>query len=440
MRMKNFYIPIIKSDSTTQASIASHKLMLRAGMIRKLSQGIYTILPLGQRVLKKIIKIIEEECDKAGCQQLIMPTIQPASLWEQSGRYDSYGSEMLRIKDRHNKDFLYGPTNEEVITDLLLKDMISYKNFPINLYQIHWKFRDEIRPRFGLMRCREFLMFDSYSFDLSESESFSTYYMYYKIYLRIFKRIGVFALPIAADSGQIGGSMSHEFQIIADTGESEIIYDKDLEEKLKNLDNPSYKDFSNLYAVTSDKHDPKKCLVDAKHLSSGRGIEVGHIFSFGQKYSDKLGLCLQDKDGKNINPFMGSYGIGVSRLMAALIEANHDERGIIWNESVAPFLITMFNFDPDIEEVAKSSDELYNFAISNGVEILYDDTDSSIGNKRNNADLIGIPYQICFGKRNMEEGKCEIKSRKINKKVVVPIDAIKKEIAGSKDFSVFFKD
>ncbi|MBL0725814.1 MAG: proline--tRNA ligase [Alphaproteobacteria bacterium] len=438
MRVTRYYLPVIKPDPSVSASTVSHKLMLRAGMIRQLCQGIYTLLPLAHRVLKNITKIVEEECDKIGCIEMLMPTLQPATLWKKSGRYDSYGSEMLCIKDRNDKDLLYSPTNEEVITDLLSKDIISYKSLPINLYQIHWKFRDEIRPRFGLMRAREFLMLDAYSFDLNQDAAVATYYTYYKAYAKIFEKMGLTAIPIIADTGQIGGSLSHEFQIIAETGESEIIYDIELEEKFKNINKVSHRDLTNIYAVTKEKHDPANCRVDADHLVLKRGIEIGHIFSFGQKYSKSMNLNIQDKEGKTINPYMGSYGIGVTRLMAAIIEAKHDDKGIIWHESIAPFNIILFNFDHDIDVVMKGANEIYEVALNNNIDILYDDTDRSIGQKRNIADLIGVPYQLCYGERNFKDGNCEIKSRQRGKKVIVPISRIKEELCSTKNLGKFF--
>ncbi len=408
MKLSKFYLPLLKEDPQ-DASIISHKLMLRAGMIKQTSQGLYVFLPLGLMVLKKIENIIRKELNKIDCNELLMPTIQGADLWKESGRYNDYGAEMLKIKDRHGRELLYSPTNEEVMTYIFRNDITSYKQLPVNLYQIHWKFRDEIRPRFGLLRAREFLMLDSYSFNIDEASAIENYNQYYKAYLEIFKKMRLIAVPFKAATGAIGGNLSHEFQVIAETGESAVYYDKQFEDFIQNPDQYNIDVVQNLYAKADEEHDPENCPAD---IIAKRGIEVGHIFYFGTKYSQSMNASVVDKNGESFYPHMGSYGIGVSRLLSAIIESSHDKYGIIWNEEVAPFKICLLNLDIKDEKCLQFCDNLYQTIINSGIEVLYDDTSNSPGQKFSSADLIGIPYQIIIGKRGLENNTIEIKERK----------------------------
>lgn len=409
MRLTEYFLPTLK-ETPAEAQIASHRLMLRAGMINQTTSGIYTWLPLGLRVMEKIEKIICEEQDRIGCHKVLMSTIQPAELWRQSGRYEDYGKEMLRFQDRHEREMLYGPTNEEVITDIIHQYVKSYRQVPQVLYQIQWKFRDEIRPRFGVMRGREFLMKDGYSFDLDFESAKKTYERIFESYLKIFARMDLTAIPVKADSGAIGGDMSHEFQIVAPTGESAIYYDAafdDLSLEQRNLET-----IGSLYAAADEKHDPAACPVPADRLKTARGIEIGHIFYFGTKYSEPLGAKVAGADGQMITLEMGSYGIGVSRLVAAIIEANHDDQGIQWPESVAPFMVGLLNLkigDKRAETVAES---VYHNLTARGVEVLYDDRDERAGTKFADMDLIGLPWQIIIGSRTINEGIVEVKCRR----------------------------
>jgi len=409
MKFSNFFSPTLKDDPA-DAEIISHKLMIRSGMIKQSSAGIYSWLPLGFKVLKNIEKIVREEQDKAGAIEMLMPTIQSADLWIKSGRYENYGKEMLRIKDRSGRNMLYGPTNEELITDIFQSYVNSYKDIPKNLYHIQWKFRDEVRPRFGVMRGREFLMKDAYSFDLNKEDAKISYNKMFTAYIKTFLRLGLTPISLRADTGQIGGDLSHEFQIIAKTGESTLYYDKDLEkidpEKIDPEKLQSY------YAAVDDLHDEKKCPISKNDLKISKGIEVGHIFYFGTKYSEKLGAFVQDNKGKNTAVHMGSYGIGISRIVGAIIEAYHDDKGIIWPLQVSPFKLTILNLMPNDLECKKLSDEIYSIFLSNKIEVLYDDREISIGNKISTNDLIGIPYQIIIGKRNLKEKVVELKERK----------------------------
>lgn len=421
MRLSRYFLPILK-ENPSEAKIASHRLMLRAGMIKQLSAGIYNWLPLGLKVLKKIERIIEEEMAHAGAVQVLMPTIQPAELWQESGRYDDYGKEMLRITDRHERAMLYGPTNEEVITDLFRDTVKSYKDLPLNLYQIQWKFRDEIRPRFGVMRGREFLMKDAYSFDLTESDAKDSYTTMYEAYLRCFKRMGLTAMPVRADTGPIGGKLSHEFHILADTGESEIFYDEAFDALIdrKEVD---FEALSKLYAAADELHDPKNCPVPAEKLKSRRGIEVGHVFSFGTKYSDAMNVKLTNAEGKQVPVQMGSYGIGVSRLVGAIIEASHDENGIIWPEPVTPFDVAIMNLKPSHPQCDDVCQEVYEKLLLAGKDVLYDDRKESAGAKFASMDLIGMPWQIAVGPRSAEKGMVEVKERKTGEKWEVSTEA-----------------
>ncbi len=424
MKLSQYFLPTLK-ENPIDATVVSHQLMIRAGMIRQTASGIYTWLPLGLKTLRKVEKIIKEEMDKSGALEVLMPTIQPAELWQESGRYDAYGKEMLRIKDRHDRDILYGPTHEEVITDIFRKNVTSYKDLPKNFYQIHWKFRDEIRPRFGLMRGREFLMKDSYSFDIDEVAAKKTYNLMYETYFRIFKKMGLNAIAVKADTGAIGGDLSHEFHVLANTGESAIYYDNQFDElsKLKDLDIAK---LQTLYAMADEMHVAEKCALKAEQLSSKRGIEVGHIFNFGTKYSKALKASVMGAmDAHNkIYPNMGSYGIGVSRVVAAAIEANHDENGIIWPKEIAPFQVVLINVKSGDELCDKTCEEIYQKFLAQNIEVIYDDTKNSLGQKFATADLIGIPTQIIVGPKSAAARKVEIKDRKSGAKQEIEISAI----------------
>jgi len=418
MRTSRYFLPTLKEDPS-EAQIVSHRLMLRAGMIRQSSAGIYSWLPLGLKVLRKVEDIVRQEQDAAGCQELLMPTIQSAELWQESGRYDDYGAEMLRIRDRHDRDMLYGPTNEEMITDIVRAHIRSYKDLPKNLYHIQWKFRDEVRPRFGIMRGREFLMKDAYSFDLTYEGARAMYNKMFVAYLRTFARMGLKAIPMAADTGPIGGDLSHEFIILADTGESEVFCHKDLLEYdvlSEDVDyeadlQPVVDRWTSLYAATDEKHDPAEAAKLGNDLINARGIEVGHIFYFGTKYSKAMNATVAGPDGDQVFPEMGSYGIGVSRLVGGLIEAFHDENGIVWPEEVAPFgagVINLKSGDADCDAVC---DDLYARLQAAGRDPIYDDRDERAGAKFADMDLIGIPWQIVVGPRGVKNGVVEFKNR-----------------------------
>ena len=429
MRRSQFFLPVLK-ENPVEAQIPSHRLMLRAGMISQTSAGIYAWLPMGHRVLKKIEQIVREEQNAAGAQEMLMPTIQPADVWKETGRYDAYGKEMLRITDRHDREMLYGPTNEDMITDIFRTYVKSYKDLPQNLYHIQWKFRDEIRPRFGVMRGREFLMKDNYSFDLTYEDAVRSYHKMFLAYLRTFARLGVRAIPMKADTGPIGGDLSHEFIVLAETGESGVFCDKQwqdldiLNEDISYDDDitPFFDKLTNIYAATDEKHDEKDCPVDASQLIEARGIEVGHIFYFGTKYSQPMNATVMGPDGKDITVEMGSYGIGVSRLIGAIIEASHDEDGIIWPESVAPFQVGLVNLKTGDADCDKACDEFYKALTEAGVEVLYDDTDDRAGAKFATMDLIGLPWQVVIGPRGLKEGKVELKSRATGEKSEMPLD------------------
>jgi prolyl-tRNA synthetase len=422
MRLSKYFLPTLK-ENPIDATVVSHQLLVRSGMIRQTASGIYSWLPLGLKVLRKVEKIIKEEMDKAGALEVLMPTIQPAELWIESGRYEAYGKEMLRIKDRHDRDILYGPTHEEVITDLFRKNITSYKDLPKNLYQIHWKFRDEIRPRFGLMRGREFLMKDSYSFDLNEEDARKTYDLMYETYFKIFRKMGLKPIALRADTGAIGGDLSHEFHILADVGESAIFYDKKFDE-LSEMQEIDIAQTQKIYAMADDLHIPEKCPIPADQLVSRRGIEVGQVFNFGLKYSKAMEASVMGAGGEKIYPNMGSYGIGVSRVVAAAIEANHDENGIIWPHQISPFDVILINIRIGDEACDKACEELYLKLQSKGVEVLYDDTKNSLGQKFSVADLIGVPTQIIVGPKSLALGKVEIKNRKTGEKNEVSFDEV----------------
>lgn len=410
MRLSQFFLPILK-ENPIEAGIASHRLMLRAGMISQASAGIYNWLPLGTRVLRKIEQIVREEQDLAGAQEIIMPTVQSADLWKESGRYDAYGQEMLRFRDRHDRDMLYTPTAEELMTDISRKYIKSYRELPRMLYQIQWKFRDEIRPRFGIMRGREFLMKDCYSFDLDYDGALRSYRKMLEAYVKTFSRMGLTAIPVKADPGPIGGDLSQEFQVLASTGESLIFYDQALDDIVKQKGQVDVDRLMSLYAAEEGLHDPRKCSIPENQLKTARGIEVGHIFYFGTKYSDALKATVAGKEGEPMSIHMGSYGIGVSRLIGALIEANHDEAGIIWPESVAPFQVGLLNLKTSDEKATKICDDIYQTLQNQNIDVLYDDSQDRAGAKFATMDLIGLPWQVRVGNRTLESGQVEIKCR-----------------------------
>ena len=430
MRLSQYFLPVLK-ENPKEAQIVSHRLMLRAGMIQQSSAGIYSWLPLGLKVLEKIEQIVREEQNAAGALEIKMPTIQPAELWQESGRYDDYGLEMLRITDRHDRHMLYGPTNEEQVSDIARTHIRSYKSLPVNLYHIQWKFRDEVRPRFGVMRGREFLMKDAYSFDVSREDAVVAYNKMFVSYLKTFARMGLTAIPMEADTGPIGGDLSHEFIILADTGESGVFFHKDwlntnmvadisYQEDLQ----PVVDKFTSIYAKTDEKHDAASCDVPDADLLEKRGIEVGHIFYFGTKYSEPMNAKVQGPDGKPQALHMGSYGIGVSRLVGGIIEASHDDKGIIWPEEVAPFSLAIVNLKPGHEEADAVSEALYAQALEHGYDALLDDSADSPGAKMATMDLIGVPWQVILGPRSLEKGEVEVKNRKTGETVTMSPDSV----------------
>ncbi|MCA3247478.1 MAG: proline--tRNA ligase [Azospirillum sp.] len=424
MRLSRYFLPTIK-ENPSEAQIVSHRLMLRAGMIRQSAAGIYSWLPLGHRALKKIERIVREEQDRAGAIELLMPTIQPADLWRESGRYDDYGKEMLRIVDRHERDMLYGPTNEELITEIFRSYVKSYKDLPLNLYHIQWKFRDEVRPRFGVMRGREFLMKDAYSFDIDGKGARAAYNRMFVAYLRTYARMGLKAIPMRADTGPIGGDLSHEFIILADTGESEVYCDAAwLEADVLKRDvdfsadlQPLVDEWLSKYAATSEMHDAAKCPVPPDRLRKARGIEVGHIFYFGTKYSKPMNAQVAGPDGAPVTVEMGSYGIGVSRLVGAIIEASHDEAGIVWPDSVAPFDLALVNLRVGDAKCDAACADLYAKLQNAGKDVLYADTSDSPGAKFATMDLIGLPWQLVVGPRGLANGKVELKRRRTGERL-----------------------
>ena len=428
MRLTQYFLPVLK-ENPKEAQIVSHRLMLRAGMIQQSSAGIYSWLPLGLKVLDKIEQIVREEQNAAGAHEIKMPTIQPAELWQESGRYDDYGLEMLRIKDRHDRDMLYGPTNEEQVTDICRTHLKSYKSLPLNLYHIQWKFRDEVRPRFGVMRGREFLMKDAYSFDLTKQDARQAYNRMFVAYLKTFARLGLTAIPMEADTGPIGGDLSHEFIILADTGESGVFFHKDWEQTNLvaeiNYDEdlqPVVDRFTSLYAKTDETHDPDTCPVAEGDLLTRRGIEVGHIFYFGTKYSAKMGATVSSPDGEMTELHMGSYGVGVSRLVGAIIEASHDEKGIIWPASISPFDAGIVNLKPGHEGTDKVTETVYAKCREAGFDVLLDDSSDSAGAKLASMDLIGLPWQIVAGPRSVDRGVVELKNRQTGETEEVGLD------------------
>ncbi|HEX5258574.1 MAG TPA: proline--tRNA ligase [Sphingomicrobium sp.] len=422
MRWSRAFLPVLK-ESPADAQIVSHKLMLRAGLVRQTAAGIYAWLPLGFRVLKKIEQIVREEQDRAGAQEMLMPTLQSAELWRESGRYDAYGPEMLRIRDRHEREMLYGPTNEEMITAIFRDEVKSYRDLPRTLYHIQWKFRDEVRPRFGVMRGREFLMKDAYSFDLDEAGARNSYNKMFVAYLRTFARMGLQAIPMRAATGPIGGDLSHEFIVLAPTGESEVYYEElavstvaggeQLFTSFESVDHLAayVAEQSNRYAATDEQRDLEREATIQNVLRTARGIEVGHIFYFGDKYSGSMGLKVSGRDGTPVTPMMGSYGVGVSRLVGAIIEASHDDAGIIWPEPVAPWRVGIVTMRADDAPSVAAADSLYTQLVGAGVETLYDDRDERGGVKLGSMDLIGLPWQVIVGPRGIANGTVELKRR-----------------------------
>ena len=437
MRLSRFFLPTLK-ETPAEAQIVSHRYMLRAGMVRQASAGIYSWLPLGYRVLKKIEQIVREEQDRAGAVEMLMPTIQAADLWRESGRYDDYGKEMLRIEDRHGRDMLYGPTNEELITDIFRTSVKSYRDLPRNLYHIQWKFRDEVRPRFGVMRGREFYMKDAYSFTLDYDSARHAYNQMFVSYLRTFARLGLKAIPMRADTGPIGGDLSHEFIILADTGESAVYCHKDMlsfDEIGADVDyeadlQPIVDHWTSLYAAADEMHDPDNCPISSADLVEARGIEVGHIFYFGNKYSKPMGAVVTGPDGEEVAVEMGSYGIGVSRLVGGIIEASHDDDGIIWPEAVAPFKVGLINLRAADEACTAACNRLYDTLATAGVECLYDDTGGSAGAKFAQMDLIGLPWQLIVGPRGVKAGTVELKNRKTGERDEISAESALARLTG----------
>ncbi|MEL6662001.1 MAG: proline--tRNA ligase [Pseudomonadota bacterium] len=442
MRLSQYFLPVTK-DTPSDAVVVSHQLMLRAGMIRQNGAGIYSWLPLGHRVLKKIEQIVREEQDRAGAIEMLMPTIQQADLWRESGRYDAYGPEMLRIHDRHEREMLFGPTNEELITDNFRGSVKSYKQLPLNLYHIQWKFRDEVRPRFGVMRGREFLMKDAYSFDVDAERARVSYQKMFAAYLNTFDRLGITAIPMAADPGPIGGDLSHEFLVLAESGESEVFCDKAV------LDVPppgADFDFSDeaalaeemdkrtqFYAATDEKHDEAAWAeVPTDRQVKARGIEVGHIFYFGTKYSEPMKATIQTKEGAVSEIHGGSYGIGVSRLVAAIIEASNDDKGIIWPESVAPFDVGLLNLRASDEACTSACEDACQRLENAGFDVLYDDRDERPGGKFATMDLIGLPWQLAIGPRGLKAGTVELKHRASGETEELSLDAAVKKLTSER--------
>ncbi len=430
MRLSRYFLPVLK-ETPAEAQIASHRLMLRAGMIKQASAGIYSWLPLGFKVLRKLENIVHEEQMRAGHIPMLMPTLQSADLWRESGRYDDYGAEMLRIKDRHERDMLYGPTNEELITDIFRSHVGSYRDLPLTLYHIQWKFRDEVRPRFGVMRGREFLMKDGYNFDLTKEDALHSYNRHLVSYLRTYERMGLQAIPMRADSGPIGGDDTHEFLVLAETGESEVFYDSAITElKFGNreidYDNPAQcravlEEFTSRYARTDETHD--EALFNAipeERRRQARGIEVGQIFYFGTKYSEPMGATVQGPDGRPVPVHMGSHGIGVSRLVGAIIEASHDERGIIWPEGVTPFHAGIVNLKQGDAQADAACEAIYASLGARALEPLYDDRDERAGGKFATMDLIGLPWRITVGPRGLRNGVVELTSRRTGESEEMP--------------------
>ena len=432
MRLSQFFLPTLK-ETPAEAQIVSHRTMLRAGMVKQSAAGIYTWLPLGLRVLRKVEQIVREEQNRAGALEILMPTLQSADLWKESGRYEAYGKEMLRMTDRHERELLYGPTAEEVVTDVFRTYVRSYKDLPKQLYQIGWKFRDEIRPRFGVMRGREFLMKDNYSFDLDFAGAQKTYDIMYAAYLRTFARMGLRAIPVAADPGAIGGNLSHEFQILAETGESQVYYDSAFDSvDVGNADAATLAKLKSLYAAADEKHNAETCPVPKERLKTARGIEVGHIFYFGTKYSKPMGAVVTGPNGDEITVEMGSYGIGVSRLVGAIIEASHDDNGAIWPEPVAPFDVGVINLKAGDAKCDAMAEDVYTKLQEAGRDVLYDDRDERAGVKFARMDLIGLPWQVVIGPKGAEKGIVELKYRKTGEKHELSLESALARLSISK--------
>jgi prolyl-tRNA synthetase len=440
MRLSRYFLPVLK-ETPAEAQIVSHRLMLRAGMIKQASAGIYSWLPLGYRVLRNIERIVHEEQVRAGHIPMLMPTLQSADLWRESGRYDDYGQEMLRITDRQGRDILYGPTNEELITDIFRSYVSSYRDLPLTLYHIQWKFRDEVRPRFGVMRGREFLMKDGYNFDLTKEDALHAYNRHLVSYLRTYERLGLQAIPMRADAGPIGGDYTHEFLVLADTGESEVFYDSavaDLSFGDREIDYDDkaqcqsiLEEFTTRYARTDETHDEAVFAeVPEERRRSARGIEVGQIFYFGTEYSEALGANVQGPDGKSVPVHMGSHGIGVSRLVGAIIEASHDENGIIWPEGVTPFHCGIVNLRQGDAGTNSACDTLEKALTSKGLEPLYDDRDERAGAKFATMDLIGLPWRITVGPRGLDKGVVEVTSRRTGVSEELSVEAAVDRVAG----------
>ncbi|MFV2001421.1 MAG: proline--tRNA ligase [Paracoccaceae bacterium] len=440
MRLSRYFLPMLR-ETPAEAQIVSHRLMLRAGMIKQASAGIYSWLPLGLKVLKKIENIVHQEQARAGHIPILMPTLQSADLWRESGRYDGYGDEMLRMKDRHGRDMLYTPTAEEMVTDIFRAHVSSHKDLPLTLYQIQWKFRDEIRPRFGVMRGREFFMKDGYNFDLTKADALHAYNRHLVSYLRTFERLGLRAIPMRADSGPIGGDYTHEFLVLADTGESKVFYDSrvtDISLGARAIDYDDttqcqgvLEEFTSLYARTDETHDPAAfAKVDKARQRSARGIEVGQIFYFGTVYSEKLGATVRNDQGEAVAVHMGSHGIGVSRLVGAIIEANHDEAGIIWPTEVAPFDCSIVNLRQGEAETDRVCETIYAALSAAGIEPLYDDRDERAGTKFAGMDLIGLPWRITVGPRGLKNGVVELTDRRSGESEELPPDQVVSRLSG----------
>lgn len=433
MRLTRYFLPVLK-ETPADAQIVSHRLMLRSGMIRQQAAGIYSWLPLGFRVLKRIEAIVHEEQIRAGHIPMLMPTLQSADLWRESGRYDAYGPEMLRIRDRHDRDMLYGPTNEEMITDIFRSYVSSYRDLPLTLYHIQWKFRDEVRPRFGVMRGREFYMKDGYNFDLTKEAALHAYNRHLVSYLRTYERMGLQAIPMRADSGPIGGDDTHEFLVLAETGESEVFYDSEITDLRfgdRDIDYGSaeqcqavLEEFTSRYARTDETHDEAIfAQVPEARRRTARGIEVGQIFYFGTQYSEPMGATVQGPDGKAVPVHMGSHGIGVSRLAGAIIEASHDENGIIWPEGVTPFHCGIVNLRQGDGDCDNACERLYGELTALGLEPLYDDRDERAGGKFATMDLIGLPWRITVGPRGLKNGVVEVTSRRTGESEEMSLEA-----------------
>ena len=431
MRLSRYFLPLLK-ETPGDAQVVSHQLMLRAGLIRQTAAGIYAWLPLGLRVLRKIETIVREEQDRAGAVELLMPTIQSAELWKASGRYEDYGQEMLRITDRHEREMLFSPTAEELFTTIFGNGARSYRDLPVNLYQIQWKFRDEVRPRFGVLRGREFLMKDAYSFDLDFAASRHSYNRMFIAYMRTFARMGLHAIPMRADTGPIGGDLSHEFIVLAPTGESDVFYHRNWEagHDTAHIDADDagalaafIDGLNGDYAATDEKRDPAAEAAAGDAILQSRGIEVGQVFHFGDKYTRSMGISVQGPDGAAVHPLMGSYGIGVSRLVGAIIEACHDDAGIVWPDAVAPYTVALINLRADDAACAAAADALYAQLAAAGVEVLYDDRDERGGAKFAAADLIGLPWQLVVGPKGVAAGTVELKRRGAGLREEMGIDA-----------------